>query len=136
MSLTFDEYQHIAVSTAAKHDDWNFRVAILALGAAGEAGEVADLVKKQVGHGHPVDQDKVAKEIGDVLWYLANLAEEYGLRLGDIAHLNNEKLRQRYPNGFSTADSMRRVDLDLLYASEQDPERGFETVYPPIAEGY
>lgn len=86
------------------------RLAINALGVAGEAGEVADLVKKHVGHGHALDRDKLAKELGDVLWYVAALAHDIGIDLSTVAALNIEKLRRRYPDGFSTERSINRVD--------------------------
>lgn len=82
-----------------------------ALGATGEAGEVADLVKKEVFHKHPVDADGIKKEIGDTLHYLAGLATMYGLTLEEIATANIEKLQKRYPTGFSSVDSIKRVDV-------------------------
>ena len=82
-----------------------------ALGLAGESGEIADHVKKVMFHGHPLDdptRDKIAKEIGDILWYCAMGAQGIGLGLGDIARMNVEKLKKRYPEGFSTDNSLNR----------------------------
>lgn len=108
--MDFDEYQKHAVATAAPCVDRDFRVTILALGLCGEAGEVGELVKKDAGHGHPAEPSKIAKELGDVLWYLAVLAREYGYDLSLIAKMNNEKLATRYAGGFSTEASVARVD--------------------------
>jgi len=76
---------------------------ILALGVAGEAGEVADKWKKilayQNGEVTSDDVAELAKEMGDVLWYLAVLAESLGLKLGDIAKANNAKLASRQTRG-------------------------------------
>lgn len=81
-----------------------------ALGAAGEAGEVADLVKKEVFHGHETSIDEMRKELGDVMHYVAGLATLYGLRLDDVAQGNIDKLQKRYPSGFSEKASRERVE--------------------------
>ncbi len=109
---TFGEYQKLARVThgAADAPRTEHHFAIDALGIAGEAGEVADYIKKIVGHGHALDKAKLSKELGDVLWYCAALADDAGLSLADIATGNIEKLRARYPDGFSTAASIARVD--------------------------
>ena len=80
------------------------------LGIAGEAGEVADLVKKEYFHGHPRDPDKMLKELGDVLYYLSVQAWFYGYTLEEVARANNEKLAARYPNGFETERSLNRSE--------------------------
>ena len=71
------------------------------MGVAGEAGEVADMIKKHLGHGHDLDRDKLIKELGDCLWYTATLAKLIGCTLSDVAQQNVEKLAKRYPGGFS-----------------------------------
>lgn len=81
---------------------------VAALGLAGEAGEVVDLLKKHLGHGHPLDKAKLEEELGDVLWYVADVATHYGLDLDDVARANIRKLTRRYPNGFNKADSLAR----------------------------
>ncbi len=105
---TLNRYQVEALRSAASSADPAWRKNILALGLAGEAGEVIDLMKKEIGHGHPADPLKVAVELGDVLWYVANLADAYGLSLSDVATMNIDKLRARYPEGFSTEASVNR----------------------------
>lgn len=107
-----DEYQQAAVRTAAKPDasDGDKPLAIMALGIAGEAGEVAEIVKKHIGHGHPMDRDKLCKELGDVLWYLAATAALMGMTLSEVATVNVEKLKKRYPEGFSHEASQTRTE--------------------------
>ncbi len=82
-----------------------------ALGIAGEAGEVADLIKKWTLHGHPPDDEKLAKELGDVLWYVCAIGADRGISFDTIATANVAKLRARYPNGFTQADSLARKDV-------------------------
>jgi NTP pyrophosphatase (non-canonical NTP hydrolase) len=81
----------------------------LAMGIAGEAGEVADLLKKTVHHGHPQDAEKERKELGDVLWYIAAICSRRGWDLYDIAQENLTKLAARYPDGFSSERSLNRT---------------------------
>lgn len=80
------------------------------LGLVGEAGELAEIVKKGVYHQHGINSEKFEKEIGDVLWYLAAICTCWGVNLEDIMSQNIEKLKIRYPEGFSVEDSKRRVD--------------------------
>lgn len=100
--MTLDEYQRAAARTMEGGEGkGDLRLAIFALGVAGEAGEVADLMKKWVGHGKPRDMDAMAKELGDVLWYLSAICSDLGLSLRDVAQANINKLMKRYPEGFS-----------------------------------
>lgn len=109
MNLT--AYQQLAFRTARRDGDCDKRRLIAALGLAGEAGEVAELIKKQIGHGHDIQSQAIAKELGDALWYVACVATLYDLDLNQIAEDNIAKLRKRYPEGFSSAESIQRRDL-------------------------
>lgn len=81
-----------------------------ALGLSGEVGEVVDILKKSIFQGHPLDVRKVALELGDAMWYLALLAHSIGYNLDEVTKMNIEKLKNRYPNGFSTTDSLNRKE--------------------------
>lgn len=108
--MTFDEYQQAAARTLSANDGRTpqLHVAIMALGLAGEAGEVVELVKKHVGHGHALPPGKLEKELGDVLRYLSALATIAGLDLQSVAEANIAKLKARYPDGFSHEASKAR----------------------------
>lgn len=108
--LSLDEYQRLAARTIRPGRPAHDALANWALGLTGEAGEVAEHVKKHLFHGAPLDRDAVAKELGDVLWYVAALAGALDLSLGDVGARNVEKLRRRYPDGFSEAASNGRVE--------------------------
>ena len=105
----FDQYQEAAKRTLNTKIEARYILANLGMGLAGEAGEVCDYLKKVVFQGHQLDPAKVSEELGDVLWYLANVAEAAGLSLGDIAEQNIAKLRKRYPNGFEQIRSQQRA---------------------------
>lgn len=110
----FEQYQQDVVRTLAEHPDKGFGLAILGLGLAGEAGEAADIIKKVVGHKHPLDEAtslKLLAELGDVMWYVAAIAHTLDIGLESIVQYNVEKLAKRYPDGFSTEKSLTREDI-------------------------
>ena len=108
---SFATYQENAASTArggTALSKEQGRVAVACMGLAGEAGEVIDYLKKYVGHGHDIDREHVKKELGDVLWYISEIATALNLNLQEIAMINAEKLRKRYPEGFTVERSRNR----------------------------
>ena len=112
--MTINEYQNAALRTA-QTDKLTANELLLnsALGLCGESGEVADLVKKHLFQGHDLDLDHVAKELGDISWYLAVGAYAIGFDLESIFRMNKEKLEARYPDGFSTDRSLNRAENDV-----------------------
>lgn len=110
----FDTYQQEALRTdGCKDHTIERRVSMAALGLTGEAGEVADIIKKVLYHSHPIDRDKLRKELGDVLYYIASMASALKLDLSEIALVNIEKLKARYPNGFDPEKSLYRSPSDV-----------------------
>ena len=112
--MTINEYQTAALRTA-QADKLTANELLLnsALGLCGESGEVADLVKKHRFQGHDIDVEHVAKELGDVAWYLAVGAYAIGLDLETIFRMNIEKLEARYPDGFTADRSLHRAENDV-----------------------
>ena len=112
--MTINEYQYAALRTA-QTDKLSASDLLLnsALGLCGESGEVADLVKKHRFQGHDLDFDHIAKELGDISWYLAVGAYAIGYDLEAIFRMNIEKLEARYPDGFSTDRSLHRAENDI-----------------------
>ena len=80
------------------------------LGLAGEVGELCDHYKKYMHQGHDIDYNHMAEEAGDVLWYLAEIADALGVTLEDIARRNIDKLLKRYPDGFDPERSRNREE--------------------------
>ena len=106
--MTFNDYQLVAHSTSGQNSYQN-GLTMAALGLAGESGEFCDMLKKVLFHGHPLDHDAMAKELGDILWYIAEAASWMGKSLEEIAEQNIAKLHMRYPEGFSTDASIHRT---------------------------
>lgn len=97
--MTYEQWVSSMVQLKGIEDGFHSRLMLGALGLSGEAGEVTDDLKKVLMHGKELDRDKIAKELGDVLWYLALLAHTIGLTLTDIQKLNIEKLTERDARG-------------------------------------
>ena len=113
-----NDYQKLAARTLIDRPgfeltDRDIMLVWNALGLAGEAGEVAELVKKGILHQHGLDHDRLKNELGDVLWYAAALCTRLGVDMGEVMQANIDKLLERYPNGFSATDSKRRVDTNV-----------------------
>ena len=107
--ISFERYQSLAfITSGAGGDDPELALTVSALGLAGEAGEVADLIKKMIGHGHSIPKAKLLDEIGDVLWYIADICSKLGLDMEKAASGNIAKLAKRYPDGFSEERSKNR----------------------------
>jgi NTP pyrophosphatase (non-canonical NTP hydrolase) len=80
------------------------------MGVAGESGEVCDYIKKIIFHGHELDKNKIIKECGDVLWYIALIADGINVDMDTIAQTNINKLKARYPDGFDEERSKNRSE--------------------------
>ena len=112
--MTINEYQTAALRTAQKEEKTkNELVMNAALGLCGESGEVADLVKKHRFQGHDLDFEHIAKELGDIAWSLAVGAYAIGYDLETILQMNVDKLKARYPDGFSADRSLHRDKNDV-----------------------
>lgn len=108
--IGFDEYQKEAYRLISEAGKKNL-VLNGVLGLAGESGECADLVKKHLFQGHDLKKEELVKELGDVLWYIAETASGLGVPLSEVAKTNLEKLHKRYGgNAFSAEKSRNRSE--------------------------
>ena len=106
--MTINEYQNLAMKTL--NPELNKKDVLIngVMGLCGESGEAIDIVKKWLAQGHELDKDKLAGELGDIAWYLAETAYALEIPLEDIFQANIGKLKQRYPDGFSAERSINR----------------------------
>lgn len=97
--MNLEEYQQFAHKGILPASQGKNLQVGFALGLTGEAGEVADAIKKREYHGRTkeVTIPHVAEELGDVMWYVANMATELGYTLDEIIAMNVDKLKKRYP---------------------------------------
>lgn len=83
----------------------------MVLGMQTEAAEIADVYKKNIAYGKPLDEVNIKEELGDLMWYVANLCTLNGWDLGEILQTNIDKLEIRYPEKFSNENALNR-DLE------------------------
>ena len=108
--MTINEYQQLALRTLNPELDKKDVLINGVMGLCGESGEAIDIVKKWLAQGHELDKEKLAKELGDIAWYLAETAAAIDLPLEDVFQANIDKLKKRYPEGFSAEKSVNRVE--------------------------
>ncbi|NJN15304.1 MAG: nucleoside triphosphate pyrophosphohydrolase family protein [Oscillochloris sp.] len=106
--MNANEYQQLALRTADPTADRARRLLNAALGLSGESGEFADAIKKTEFHGHQLNLPELRKELGDILWYVALACDALDLEMAEVMAENIEKLRRRYPEGFSHERSINR----------------------------
>lgn len=111
--MTINEYQLEALRTASGMNDQYPMALNGVLGLAGESGECVDMMKKHLFQGHPLEVVHMAKELGDVAWYLAVTAHAIGYDLETVLQMNVDKLRARYPDGFDPEKSLHRKEGDV-----------------------
>lgn len=106
--LTVSEYQQLAMSSLNPALSRKDVLLNGVMGLCGESGEAIDLVKKHLFQGHTLDKKKLAEELGDIAWYLAETAHALDIPLEEIFRGNITKLAKRYPEGFSAERSVNR----------------------------
>ena len=110
--MTGNEYQFLAARTI-NYDLTDKEKEMHALhGMVSEIGELHGLYQKQY-QGHKMDPRHAQKELGDLLWFIAEWCTAYGLSLEDIMQMNIDKLRARYPEGFDAEHSLHREPGDI-----------------------
>lgn len=97
--MNINDYQFQAGATAAPNADAMYFAVKLPI----EACEAAQVIVKRYYHGAPLDLAKLTEELGDTLWYLANLAAAYNISLSDIAQANLDKLAARHGQAYNPA---------------------------------
>lgn len=110
--MDLKEYQKLCKKTAQKFDSEEKEILTWGLGVAGEAGDIAGCIKKTFSHNND-QKDGIRENLGDTLWYIAMICNFFGWDFQEILEGNIEKLKERYPKGFTQKDANRdgtRVD--------------------------
>ena len=105
--MQINEYQKLAMRTAGTDNNASLMLNGV-LGLCGETGEVSDIVKKHLFQGHDLDKKELAKELGDICWYLAVACTSIEMDLEVVMQMNIDKLKKRYPTGFTVNNSINR----------------------------
>ena len=110
--MTGNEYQALAARTISKGLE-RASIEMHALhGMAGEVGELHSLYQK-IYQGHEFVEEHAKKELGDLLWFVAEYCTAHGWNLEDVMQLNIDKLKARYPQGFTAENSLNRKEGDI-----------------------
>lgn len=110
--MTLTEYQEAAARTIRMDLTLDEAVQHGLYGLSAETGEVSEIFQKQL-QGHPVNAEHIMKELGDVLWMVAEICTAKRFNMDDVAQLNIDKLKRRYPEGFDPDRSMHRGEGDI-----------------------
>lgn len=127
--MDLDTYQSLAARTLNPALDSRDRLLDAASGLAEEAGEVLGTIRKHRFQHRPLDREAVTRELGDALWCLSTIAGALNLSLGDVAHANIEKLRRRYPGGYTDLaafTSQERTEVEGTSPGDISPPRPAE----------
>lgn len=108
--MNFEQYQDDAKRTLKRGESQQFDLNHMAMGLCGEAGELVDCIKKHTVYGKPLDLDNLAEELGDALWYIANVCNLMEWSFEQIARENINKLRTRYPEKYTDELASARLD--------------------------
>lgn len=111
--MTINEYHRLAMRTLNPNLDKKDVLINGVMGLCGESGEAIDIVKRWLAQGHELDKEHLAKELGDIAWYLAEAATALDIPLEDIFQANIKKLKKRYPEGFDAERSIIRPEEDI-----------------------
>lgn len=113
--MTINEYQRDVLRTESQAIETcitDSRLLQGLLGLSGEAGECVEILKKHLFQAHWFDREQLAKELGDVAFYLALSADAIGYSFEDILQMNVDKRQKRYPQGFDIDRSIHRPEYE------------------------
>lgn len=111
--MKVNEYQKLAMTTLNPKLTKKDVLINSVMGLCGESGEAIDIVKKWMAQGHELNKEHLAKELGDIAWYLAEAATALDMSLEEVFQANIDKLKKRYPEGFETQKSLDRLKEDV-----------------------
>lgn len=110
--MTGNEYQKLASRTMSDNLSSVQQEHHALHGMVGEIGEIHSLYQK-IYQGHKLDDLHLKKEVGDLLWFIAEYCTANGWNLEDVMKMNIDKLKERYPDGFEVEKSLHRKDGDI-----------------------
>ena len=122
--MELDKYQEACKRTSKKFSTPETAIATWGLGIAGEAGDVASCIKKTFVQKNGKVKDGIKENIGDMMWYASMICDFFGWKLSDCLQENVDKLKERYPDGFSFEDAQRGGAMVKWSGFEGDNQYG------------
>ena len=107
-NFSFEDYQKETQVAVQPHESEKDAVTHWTIGLTEEAGEVASLIKHRYYNNDRVSDEKIAEELGDVLWYVASICNELDINLATVAQLNVGKLQYRYQGEYTDGAVQQR----------------------------
>lgn len=117
--MEFKDYQKRSYTAIQPHENEKDEILNWAVGLSEEVGEIMNHIKHRFWGKEPFDQEEMAKELGDVLWYTAALSTTLNLNLDTIADLNVSKLEHRFGGSFSVQKSMARHQAETKFSETE-----------------
>ena len=111
-TMTGNEYQKLASRTINPELDEGLQMYHALHGMVGEIGEIHSIFQKSY-QGHDISDEHMKKEVGDLLWFIAEFCTALGWELEDVMKMNIEKLKARFPEGFTEDKSLHRKQGDI-----------------------
>lgn len=111
-TMLANEYQRLAARTMNNELTWKEQGKHALHGMVGEIGELHSIYQKKY-QGHPFSEEHAKKELGDLLWFIAEYCTAHGWELEEIMQMNIDKLKARFPEGFDTEKSKHRAEGDI-----------------------
>jgi len=105
--MDLKEYQKLCKRTAREFSTKEKEIMTWGLGIAGESGDVAGCIKKIISHHSPDHKEGLKENLGDTMWYIAMICNHFDWDLEEVLEENMEKLKKRYPNGFTFKEAQR-----------------------------
>ena len=119
--MELNQYQELAARTINKELTWKQQGRHALYGMASEVGEIQGIYQKKY-QGHPFDESEVKKEVGDLMWFIAEYCTAHGWTLEEIAQANIDKLIARYPEGFDAERSVNRGKYEQSGEKKKNPQ--------------
>lgn len=110
--MNMNEYQKLAARTINNELTSEEQEFHALFGMVGEIGEIHSVYQKMF-QGHSLEPAHLQKELGDLMWFIAEYCTSYGWNLEDVARMNIDKLKARYPDGFEVDKSLHRKEGDV-----------------------
>lgn len=110
--MEINKYQVLASRTINKELSWKEQGKHALHGMVGEIGELHSMYQKKY-QGHTFDDEHAKKELGDLMWFIAEYCTAHGWSMNEVCTMNIEKLKARYPEGFEAEKSLHRNEGDV-----------------------
>ena len=116
--MDLEKYQKLCKRTAKPYENQTLALSNWGLGLVGEAGDVGSCIKKVIFHKNDGLKEGIKENLGDMMWYVSMICNEFGWSLKDVLNENFEKLKKRFPEGFD-AEKIKRDGTMIKWSGQK-----------------